>query len=117
MDKEKLVVKIEQAAEMIGTCQRTLRIWDNLGLLSPDRRGKGLGQRVYSETDVELGKKVSQLLSMGVGTVGAVIIISEMRESGFSKQKISAKLEKLIEKYKVEKPEQKKRGRKKNVRK
>ncbi|MHA1337882.1 MAG: MerR family DNA-binding transcriptional regulator [Promethearchaeota archaeon] len=41
-----IVLSISKAAEVLGVCTKTLRRWDQRGLLKPDFRTKG-GHRRY----------------------------------------------------------------------
>ena len=62
------VFVISVAAELSGLHPQTLRTYERLGLISPNRTGGG-GRR-YSFRDVELLREISELTSSGIGIEG-----------------------------------------------
>ena len=74
MNDEQQVFVISVAAERAGMHPQTLRQYDRLGLVTPDRAGGG-GRR-YSERDVELLREVQRLSQHeGVNLAGIKRII------------------------------------------
>lgn len=67
MDSDGLVMKIGEVSETLGVSQRTLRYYEELGLVAP-RRSRG-GIRLYSEADIgrirEILAKTEQGYSLG----------------------------------------------------
>ena len=62
------VYVISVAAELTGLHPQTLRTYDRLGLVSPDRAGGG-GRR-YTMRDIELLRQVARLTAEGLGLEG-----------------------------------------------
>lgn len=62
------VFVISVAAELSGLHPQTLRTYERLGLISPNRTGGG-GRR-YSFRDVELLREIAELTSSGIGIEG-----------------------------------------------
>lgn len=62
------VFVISVAAELSGLHPQTLRTYERMGLISPNRAGGG-GRR-YSFRDVELLREISELTSSGIGIEG-----------------------------------------------
>jgi len=55
----KPVYTIGVAANLLGVCQATLRLWEKKGLIQPHRIGKN---RFYSQCNVERLQHIKQLL-------------------------------------------------------
>ena len=55
----KPLIPISIAAELLEVHQRTLRIYDEKGLLCPKRNNKN--RRLYSQNDIEKGKLILYL--------------------------------------------------------
>lgn len=67
--------RIGEVAKLTGVTTRTLRYWDELGLLQPTGHGKG-GERRYSPSDVaRVGRirKLQELLGFSLAEVRAVL--------------------------------------------
>lgn len=62
------VYVISVAAQLSGLHPQTLRTYERLGLITPQRTGGG-GRR-YSHRDIELLREISQLTSEGIGLEG-----------------------------------------------
>ena len=62
------VFVISVAAELSGLHPQTLRTYERLGLIQPNRTGGG-GRR-YSFRDVELLREIAELTSSGIGIEG-----------------------------------------------
>lgn len=60
MRKALKLVRIGEAARMIGVTEKTLRNWEARGWFSPSMRSRG-GDRLYSMTDIE-----GELFRMGL---------------------------------------------------
>ena len=55
--------KIGQLAELTGLTQRTIRYYDELGLLKTSSRTQG-GQRIYSDSDLLYIKRIMELKAL-----------------------------------------------------
>ncbi|MDN3460895.1 MerR family transcriptional regulator [Rhodococcus sp. APC 3903] len=66
-------MRISEAVERTGVSARLLRYYEEQGLLSPGRNASGY--RDYSETDVEMARRIRQLLDAGLSTatIGTVL--------------------------------------------
>jgi MerR family transcriptional regulator, heat shock protein HspR len=62
------VYVISVAAELTGLHPQTLRTYERMGLITPDRTGGG-GRR-YSHSDIELLRQIASLTSAGIGIEG-----------------------------------------------
>lgn len=62
------VYGITVAAELLGVGEQTLRLYERKGLLEPTRTSGGT--RRYSDDDLEVVKRVRELLDAGVNLVG-----------------------------------------------
>ena len=62
------VFVISVAAELSGLHPQTLRTYERMGLINPNRTGGG-GRR-YSFRDIELLREISELTSSGIGIEG-----------------------------------------------
>ena len=68
MAKRKAVYVISVAAELCGMHPQTLRIYERKGLVSPARTTGG--SRRYSDADITLLQRISDLTSEGMNLVG-----------------------------------------------
>ena len=73
LDEEAAVYVISVAAELSGLHPQTLRQYDRLGLVSPDRTS-GRNRR-YSLRDIALLRNVTKLVDEGINHVGIKRII------------------------------------------
>lgn len=85
------VYSISVAAELSGIRQQTLRLYEQRGLLSPDRTDGGT--RRYSEDDLHRLRRITELIEQGVNLAGiAQILALESRtgelESAYTKLKL-----------------------------
>jgi len=71
-------VPISSVAEMLNTHQRTLRIWDEEGIVKPERSPKN--RRLYTEQNIEEAKAVSFMLNeMGLNINGVKCLVEYQR--------------------------------------
>ena len=68
MASRSTVYVISVAAELCGMHPQTLRIYERKGLLQPARTSGG--SRRYSDEDIELLKRISELTSEGMNLAG-----------------------------------------------
>ncbi|KQR00053.1 MerR family transcriptional regulator [Arthrobacter sp. Leaf141] len=67
------VYAISVAAELVGTGQQNLRLYERKGLLEPGRtRG---GTRRYSENDLETLRRIGVLLEEGLNLAGIRLVL------------------------------------------
>ncbi|OGC07155.1 hypothetical protein A2230_06440 [candidate division WOR-1 bacterium RIFOXYA2_FULL_36_21] len=84
-DRRRPVYTISIAAEMLECHPRTLRIYEEKGLVKPYRRNN---IRLYSQQDIESIKKICDLmdeLSINLSAVRALFKVSEKFHLSFSK--------------------------------
>jgi DNA-binding transcriptional MerR regulator len=75
------VYQIEEVAERLGMTKRTLRYYEERGLLSPAARTEG-GYRLYSDADIqrlERIKELRDLLGFSLAEIGELIQADEER--------------------------------------
>ena len=68
MARRATVYVISVAAELCGMHPQTLRIYERKGLVQPARTSGG--SRRYSDEDIELLKRISELTSEGMNLAG-----------------------------------------------
>jgi len=81
MEKEKRYMQIGEAAERTGLTHRTLRFYEERGLLKPPSRMEG-GFRLYSEDDIqriELIKQLQKLLGFSLAEIKEMVEAEEFR--------------------------------------
>jgi DNA-binding transcriptional MerR regulator len=64
---------ISVAAELVGTGQQNLRLYERRGLLEPGRTGGGT--RRYSEQDLDTLRRISALLEDGLNLAGIRLVL------------------------------------------
>ena len=101
MDKH---YRIGQLAALTGLTQRTIRYYDELGLLKTHDRTQG-GQRLYSDADLIYIKRIMELkaLSFSLDEISHIIRLGDEDESGEKRRSAllegyKAKLEAALEK-------------------
>ncbi|RAX47107.1 MerR family DNA-binding transcriptional regulator [Arthrobacter sp. AQ5-06] len=67
------VYAISVAAELVGTGQQNLRLYERKGLLEPGRTGGGT--RRYSEQDLDTLRRISALLADGLNLAGIRVVL------------------------------------------
>ena len=67
------VYGISVAAELAGVEPRSLRHYENRGLLAPARTAGGT--RRYSDNDVARGQRISALLAAGLNLAGTAMVL------------------------------------------
>ena len=72
-DKDRPLYMISVAAELAGVHPQTLRIYEQKGLVSPQRtRGN---TRMYSQADIERLELINELTSEGINLAGVIRIL------------------------------------------
>ncbi|MEZ5374835.1 MAG: MerR family transcriptional regulator [Microthrixaceae bacterium] len=67
-DQDQAVYVISVAAELAGVHPQTLRIYERKGLVEPSRTGGG--SRRYSQSDIDLLRRIQELTNEGLNLVG-----------------------------------------------
>ncbi|WP_427019180.1 MerR family transcriptional regulator (plasmid) [Pseudarthrobacter sp. P1] len=84
------VYAISVAAELVGTGQQNLRLYERRGLLEPGRTVGGT--RRYSEQDLETLRRISALLQDGLNLAGIHVVLElEAANRGLQKQLAAAR--------------------------
>jgi DNA-binding transcriptional MerR regulator len=73
MGRSAAVYAISVAAELVGTGQQNLRLYERRGLLEPGRTGGGT--RRYSEQDLDTLRRISALLEDGLNLAGIRLVL------------------------------------------
>ena len=75
------VYAISVAAELVGTGQQNLRLYERKGLLEPGRTEGGT--RRYSEQDLVTLRRIAELLSAGLNLsgIGLVLVLEKENET------------------------------------
>ena len=72
-DKNRPLYMISVAAELVGVHPQTLRIYEQKGLVSPQRtRGN---TRMYSQADIERLQLINELTDEGINLAGVIRIL------------------------------------------
>ena len=83
VNNDKPMFPISVIAEILEVHQRTLRIYDEAGLLSPSRSQKN--RRLYSIKDIERGKFIQYLTrDLGINLIGVKVISYLLEQRGIS---------------------------------
>ena len=75
--------RIGQLSAICGLTQRTIRYYDELGLLKSKSRTRG-GQRIYTDSDIVYIRRIMQLkaLSFSLEEIGRIIRLGGDDDSG-----------------------------------
>ena len=101
VDDDAALYVISVAAELSGLHPQTLRQYDRLGLVSPDR-ASGRGRR-YSLRDIALLRSVQKMVAEGINHVGIKRIIeleSAMANLSIEVAKLRIEVDQLMERDK-----------------
>jgi DNA-binding transcriptional MerR regulator len=67
------VYAISVVAQLLGTGQQNIRLYERKGLLTPDRTSGGTRQ--YSESDVAVLRRIGELLDEGLNLAGVAKVL------------------------------------------
>ena len=67
------VYAISVVAQLVGTGPQNIRLYERRGLLTPDRTAGGTRQ--YSETDLAVLRRISELLDEGLNLAGVAKVL------------------------------------------
>lgn len=120
LSQDKPMFPISIVAELLKIHQRTLRIYDEMDLLSPSRSPKN--RRLYSLRNIERGKFIQYLTKdLGINLAGVKIIFHLLDQQGINYENYMEHLKKIAQKLNISEQDQQdnreklsKRGRKSN---
>lgn len=88
-------MRIGELAEKAGVTPRTIRYYENLGLLQPsDREGKGF--RYYTEAELARLQKIDCLKSLGL-TLEEIASVIDLYFEGANEQKAKQKVLEILQ--------------------
>jgi DNA-binding transcriptional MerR regulator len=73
LDADRGVYSISVAAELVGSGEQNLRLYEARGLLRPDRTAGGT--RRYSENDIARLRRIGDLLRDGLNLAGVAMVL------------------------------------------
>jgi DNA-binding transcriptional MerR regulator len=82
VDNEATTWRIGEVAKLTGVTTRTLRYWEELGLLTP-KTHRGAGERLYSDAEIDRAKRIKELqelLGLSLAEVGVVLETEDVLE-------------------------------------
>ena len=65
---------ISVVAQLVGTGQQNIRLYERRGLLTPDRTAGGTRQ--YSDADLAVLRRISELLDEGLNLAGVAKVLA-----------------------------------------
>ena len=78
-DRQRPVYHISIVAEMVETHPQTLRMYERMGLINPQRTRHNI--RLYSEADIEQVRRIQHLTQdLGVNLAGVEVVFKLLRE-------------------------------------
>lgn len=72
-DGERGLYAISVVAELLGTGQQNIRLYERRGLLTPERTAGGTRQ--YSESDLAILRRIGELLDEGLNLAGVAKVL------------------------------------------
>lgn len=72
-DRDRGVYAISVVAELVGTGQQNIRLYERKGLLTPGRTSGGTRQ--YSEADLATLRRIGELLEEGLNLAGVAKVL------------------------------------------
>lgn len=85
--RERGVYAISVAAELVGMGQQNLRLYESKGLLEPQRTEGGT--RRYSDNDLVILRRISELLGLGLNLSGIRLVLSLEADNKALRQALS----------------------------
>ncbi len=82
IEHEATTWRIGEVAKLTGVTTRTLRYWEQVGLLTP-KTHRGAGERLYSEAEIQRAKRIKELqelLGFSLAEVGVVLETEDVLE-------------------------------------
>ena len=91
-DRQRPVFHISIVAEMVDTNPQTLRMYERMGLITPQRTRNNI--RLYSESDIEQVRRIQHLTQdLGVNLAGVEVVFKLLREMHRLREEIDSELE------------------------
>jgi len=87
------VYMIGVAAKLVGCHAQTLRMYERLGLVCPQRTGTNL--RLYSDDDIERLRQIQRLTEVGVNLAGVEMILDLLRKMTRMREEMSAEVARI----------------------
>jgi DNA-binding transcriptional MerR regulator len=78
-DDEATTWRIGEVAKLTGVTTRTLRYWEQLGLLTP-KTHRGGGERVYSDAEIDRAKRIKELQELLGFSLAEVRVVLETED-------------------------------------
>jgi MerR family transcriptional regulator/heat shock protein HspR len=103
------VYLISIAARLLGCHEQTLRMYERAGLLRPARSGGNT--RLYSQLDIERGRRIQQLTGMGVNLAGVQMIFQLVDQMNAMREEMEREMEHLREEVEAQVAAARRRGR------
>ena len=72
-DDDRGLYAISVVAELLGTGQQNIRLYERRGLLTPERTAGGTRQ--YSESDLAILRRIGELLDEGLNLAGVAKVL------------------------------------------
>jgi DNA-binding transcriptional MerR regulator len=79
MDAPACALRIGEAAKACGLTTRTLRYWDEIGLLTPSEKREG-GERLYSAAEVERAARIKELQDLLGFSLAEIRVVLETED-------------------------------------
>lgn len=91
-DRQRAVYHISIVAEMVETHPQTLRMYERMGLITPQRTRNNI--RLFSESDIEQVRRIQHLTQeLGVNLAGVEVVFKLLREMHGLREQIENELE------------------------
>ena len=93
-DRQRPVYHISIVAEMVETHPQTLRMYERMGLVNPQRTRHNI--RLYSEADIEQVRRIQHLTQdLGVNLAGVEVVFKLLREMHRLREEMESELEEI----------------------
>src|SRR5215212_5940427 len=86
MDAAKESIRVGEVAERLGVSPRTIKYYEEIGLVGPERRSQG-GFRLYGEREVDQLERILRMKGMGY-SLAAIREILAVREAAQEADKV-----------------------------
>lgn len=94
-ESQRAVYHISIVAEMVETHPQTLRMYERMGLLNPQRTRHNV--RLYSEDDVEQVRRIQHLTQdLGVNLAGVEVVFKLLRELHQLREELEQEIESAL---------------------
>ena len=91
-DRQRAVYHISIVAEMVETHPQTLRMYERMGLITPQRTRNNI--RLFSDSDIEQVRRIQHLTQeLGVNLAGVEVVFKLLREMHSLREQIENEFE------------------------